>query len=289
MVERRPRLARGCAIRRPRPLATAVGAAGVAPDLRPARRARADAGPGLHRQRVAGLSRPAPPEWTATSALQMAKRLEGRGDQAAEPAIARQLGARPRRHREAVRQRRLQPPQIPRHLPGLRPRQRHRAQAARRRQALAVHGAGAHPGRAADRRPVPGARRPGRPLCQRLAAGHDPPEHPVSRRRQTRAEGGDRRDQPGAADDVGGVRRCRAHRHDRAGAAARPGAPPAGSRRAAPLDPPAAEDRRLSRDLGRRREGDGGGERPTRSMASATCRANSRSAWRSPRTTRSTC
>ena len=169
------------------------------------------------------------------------------------------LARRPRGHRNAVRQHWLQPPQVPRHLPGLRPRHRHRTQAARRQQAVAVHGAGAHPGRAADRRPVPGARRAGRPLRQRLAAGHDPAEHPVPRRPQTRAEGGDRRDRSGIADDVGGVRRCRAHRHDRAGAAAGPGAPPAGRRRPASVDAPAAEDRRLSRDLGRRREGHGGG------------------------------
>ena len=64
------------------------------------------------------------------------------------------------------------------------------------------------------------------------------------------------------ADDVGGVRRCRAHRHDRAGADARPGASPARRRRAASVDASAAEDRRLSRDLARRREGDAADEEP---------------------------
>ena len=218
--------------------------------------------------------------------------LEGRGRQAAEPAIARQSRARSRRHRGAVRQRRLQPAEIPRHLSGLRPRQRHRTQAARRRQALAVHGARPHPGRAADRRPVSRARRARRPLRERDAAGHDAAEHPVPRRPQIRAEGDDRRDQPRPADDIGGVRRCRAHRHDRAGADPRRGARPARSRRAASVGASVAENRRLSRDLARRREGDAAESarsRSIRSTASAICRANSRSAWRSPRTTRSTC
>ena len=60
--------------------------------------------------------------------------------------------------------------------------------------------------------------------ARRDAAGHDAAEHPVSRRRQIRAEGDDRRHQPRPADDIGGVRRCRAHRHDRAGADPRRGA-----------------------------------------------------------------
>ena len=66
---------------------------------------------------------------------------------------------------------------------------------------------------------------------------------------------------------------------------------PARSRRAAALGASVAEDRRLSRDLARRREGDAGRtrSRSIRSTASAICRANSRSASRSPRTTRSTC
>ena len=100
--------------------------------------------------------------------------------------------------------------------------------------------------------------------AQRDAAGHDAPEHPVSRRRQIRAEGDDRRDQPRPADDIGGVRRCRAHRHDRAGADPRRGARPARSRRAASLGISVAENRRLSRDLARRRKGDAGsdGEEP---------------------------
>ena len=127
-------------------------------------------------------------------------------------------------------------------------------------QALAVHGACPHPRRPADRFPVPRSRRDRRPLRRRDIAGHDAPEHPVSRRRQIRAEGDDRRHQPRPADDIGGVRRCRAHRHDRAGADPRRGSRPARSRHAASLGISVAENRRLSRDLARRRKGDAGGD-----------------------------
>ena len=193
----------------------------------------------------------------------------------------------------AVRQGRLFAAQISRRLPGLRSRQRDRAQAARRRQDLAVHGPGADSGRAAHGGAVSRPRPDRRELGRRLAADHHPAEHPVPRRRQIRIEGRDRRGRRRAADDPGGVRRCRAHGDDGAGADPRPGPRPARSRREAPVDPSAAADRRLSRDLGRRREMAGRRRQPpnppTRSTASATCRANSRSGWRSPRTTRSMC
>src|SRR5215510_482943 len=52
--------------------------------------------------------------------------------------------------------------------PRVRPRERDRAQAARRRQAVAIHGARPHSRRAAHRRPVPRPRRAGRPLRQWL-------------------------------------------------------------------------------------------------------------------------
>ena len=218
--------------------------------------------------------------------------FQGRGGQAAKPPVARPYCPRPAGHRHPVRQGGVFAAQISRRLPGLRPRQRHRAKAARRKQDLAVHGPGAHPGRAADRRAVSRPRRDRRKLGRRVAADHDAAEHPVSRRRQIRPEGGDRRGQPRVADDLGRLRRCRAHGDDGAGADPRPGARPARSRREAALDPSAAADRRLSRNLGRRREMAGRAprpSRPTRSTASAICRANSRSASRSPRTTRSTC
>ena len=129
-------------------------------------------------------------------------------------------------------------------------------------------------------------------LRQRLVADHDAAEHPVSRRRQTRAQIDDRRDQCRAVDDARRLRRRRAHCDDGAGADPRSGPRSARSRYAPAVDLPPAANRRLSRDLGRRRalaakRGCRGGS-PTRSTASAICRANSRSVSRSPRTTRST-
>ena len=162
--------------------------------------------------------------------------FEGRGGQAAEPATARQSRARPLRHRDAPSTMRATRSSNSTASIRVRPRQRHRAQAARRRQALAVHGAGPHSRRAADGRPVPRARRARRSLRQRFAAHHDAPEHPVPRRRQGRAQGDDRGNQRGAVDDAGRLRRRRAHRHGRAGADPRPGPRPARSRRPAPVE-----------------------------------------------------
>ena len=93
-----------------------------------------------------------------------------------------------------------------------------------------------------------------RALRQWLAAGHDAPKHPVPRRFEAGSQGDHRRYQPCAADDAGGLRRCRTHGDDGAGAVPRCGAPPARRRRAAAIDAPVADDRRISRDLGRRRE-----------------------------------
>ena len=128
-----------------------------------------------------------------------------------------------------------------------------------------------------------------RPLRQRFAAGHDAAEHPVPRRRQARAEGGDRRDRrallttlAACGDVVRTVTTVPAPLRD-------------------PVHRRLEDDaRRLSTHLlpktGAYHEIWVDGEKvtaeeegPTRSTASAICRANSRSAWRSPRTTRSTC
>ncbi len=80
------------------------------------------------------------------------------------------------------------------------------------------------PGGRLTARPVSRPRRDRRELGRRLAANHDAAEHPIPRRRQIRPEGGDRRGQPVLADDIGRLRRCRAHGDDRAGADPRPGA-----------------------------------------------------------------
>ena len=69
-----------------------------------------------------------------------------------------------------------------------------------------------------------GPRRNRRALGRWVAADHDAAEHPVPRGRQIRAQGGDRRSQPILADDLGRVRRRRAHGDDGAGANPRSGA-----------------------------------------------------------------
>src|SRR6516165_2841329 len=168
-----------------------------------------------------------------------------------EPAAARPPRPRSRRHRPALRQGRLLTAQIPRRLPGLRPRLRHRAETAQGREAVAVHGSRPDSGRPAFGRAIPRPGRARRSLCERLAAGYDAAEHPVPRRFEGRAESIDRDNKRGLADDPGGLRRCRAHGHDGPGADPRWGSSPSRKRCPCAFTPPVAGHPRVSRNLGR--------------------------------------
>ena len=168
------------------------------------------------------------------------------------------------------------------------------------RPRLLVHGAGIGPRRQAHARAVAGPRSPGRPR-RRHDAPHDAPGRAVPRRAQGRAARARRRHQPRPADDARRVRRRRAQHDGLAVARRAPGRHRAARRRHRGPLPPA--DRVLLGGVGRRREGVHRGARrrcrtaarraasgrPSRSTATSTCRASSRSPWPGPATTTSTC
>ena len=195
-------------------------------------------------------------------------------------------------HDRTLRQGRLLAAQIPRGLSRLRPRQRDRIEAARREQAVAVHGARPHSRRAADGRSISRPRRAGRSACQRIIADHDAAEgiqfHGVVKAGLKSAiaeiNAALLTTLAACGDVVRTVTTIPAPIRD-------PVHRPARSRRPPAVDATSCRAPGLSRDLGRRCALAGkrrrGGAPRTRSTASAICRANSRSVSRSPRTTRS--
>ena len=175
---------------------------------------------------------------------------EGRSGQASQPGVARHHRRHSGGRRHAFRQWRRAAPQVPRALPGLRPRQRHRAQAEGPGEGAQFHGAREDPGGPAHRGAVPGARRHRRAAWRRQSARHHPPGHPVPRPAQGRPEARHRRDQPRDADHAGRLRRCGAQRHRDAGADRRRSPPHPAGRGEAAVGRTRAADARLSRDLG---------------------------------------